>query len=95
MQLDQRSSRVDVKLKVTNIGTKPTELAPWGPTVMAPGGVEIIPLPPKKGHPAPPEEREVAGRLRAEPGTDPLAVLRLRGHALDFREEATFSSART
>ncbi|HSQ55781.1 MAG TPA: hypothetical protein VLM40_08540 [Gemmata sp.] len=55
LQLDQRSSRVDVKLKVTNIGSKPTELAPWGPTVMAPGGMEIIPLPPKKGHPLHPK----------------------------------------
>jgi len=51
LQLDQRGSRVDVKLKVTNIGKAPTELAPWGPTVMAPGGVEIIPLPEKMGHP--------------------------------------------
>jgi hypothetical protein len=55
LQLDQRSSRVDVKLQVTNIGSKPAELAPWGPTVMAPGGVEIIPLPPKKGHPLHPK----------------------------------------
>ena len=54
LQLDQRSSRVDVKLKVTNIGSKPTDLAPWGPTVMAPGGVEIIPLPAKYNHPGHP-----------------------------------------
>jgi hypothetical protein len=40
-----------VTLRVTNTGTAPMELAPWGPTVMAPGGVEIIPLPPKKNHP--------------------------------------------
>jgi hypothetical protein len=46
-----KGSRVEVKLKVTNLGKSPTELAPWGPTVMAPGGVEIIPLPPKKPHP--------------------------------------------
>jgi hypothetical protein len=48
-------TRVDVKLIVTNIGTQPTELAPWGPTVMAPGGVEIIPLPPKAPHPGHPK----------------------------------------
>jgi hypothetical protein len=54
LQLDQRSSRVDVKLKVTNIGSMPTELAPWGPTVMAPGGMEIIPLPAKYNHPGHP-----------------------------------------
>jgi hypothetical protein len=51
LQLDQRGSRVDVKLTVTNIGSKPTDLAPWGPTVMAPGGMEIIPLPAKYNHP--------------------------------------------
>lgn len=54
LQLAQRGTRVDVKLKVTNTGPSPTELAPWGPTVMAPGGVEIIPLPPKKPHPGHP-----------------------------------------
>ena len=54
LQLDQRSSRVDVKLTVTNTGSKPTELAPWGPTVMAPGGMEIIPLPAKYNHPGHP-----------------------------------------
>ncbi len=54
LQLDQRSSRLDVRLEVTNIGAAPTELAPWGPTVMAPGGVEIIPLPPKRPHPGHP-----------------------------------------
>src|SRR5262245_6678245 len=54
LQLDQRSSRVDVRLQVTNVGKAPTELAPWGPTVMAPGGMEIIPLPPKKNHPGHP-----------------------------------------
>jgi hypothetical protein len=46
-----KGTRVAVTLKVTNIGNRPTELAPWGPTVMAPGGVEIIPLPPKRPHP--------------------------------------------
>lgn len=51
LQLADRGTRVDVVLRVTNVGTTPTELAPWGPTVMAPGGVEIIPLPPKRNHP--------------------------------------------
>jgi hypothetical protein len=54
LQLDQHGSRVDVKLKVTNIGSGPTDLAPWGPTVMAPGGMEIIPLPAKFNHPGHP-----------------------------------------
>jgi len=43
--------RVNITMTVTNIGAAATELAPWGPTVMAPGGVEIIPLPPKRNHP--------------------------------------------
>ncbi|HJZ55622.1 MAG TPA: hypothetical protein VKE74_11710 [Gemmataceae bacterium] len=51
LRLAGKGTRVEVKLKVTNIGKVPTELAPWGPTVMAPGGMEIIPLPPKKPHP--------------------------------------------
>lgn len=51
LELAAAGSSVTVTLKVTNIGQNSTELAPWGPTVMAPGGVEIIPLPPKKPHP--------------------------------------------
>lgn len=51
LQLADAGTRVDVKLKVTNVGSSPTDLAPWGPTVMAPGGVEVIPLPPKAPHP--------------------------------------------
>lgn len=51
LQLDQHGTRVDVKLTVTNLGQEPTDLAPWGPTVMAPGGMEIIPLPAKYNHP--------------------------------------------
>ena len=53
--LSPTGSRVTIKLKVTNIGREATELAPWGPTVMAPGGVEIIPLPSKKNHPGHPK----------------------------------------
>lgn len=51
LHLAASGTSVEVRLKVTNIGAAPTELAPWGPTVMAPGGVEIIPLPPKRPHP--------------------------------------------
>ncbi len=54
LELAPTGSDVLVTLKVTNIGTAPTELAPWGPTVMAPGGVEIIPLPAKFDHPGHP-----------------------------------------
>src|SRR5687767_9916269 len=33
LRLADRGTRVEVTLRVTNIGTAPTELAPWGPTV--------------------------------------------------------------
>jgi hypothetical protein len=55
LRLSAQGARVDVKLKATNVGSAPTELAPWGPTVLAPGGMEIIPLPPKKPHPLHPK----------------------------------------
>ncbi len=55
LRLGAKGTRVDVTLRVTNTGTTATELAPWGPTVMAPGGMEIIPLPPKKNHPLHPK----------------------------------------
>jgi hypothetical protein len=51
LELGETGTLVRVTLTVKNIGTMATELAPWGPTVMVPGGIEIIPLPPKKPHP--------------------------------------------
>jgi hypothetical protein len=54
ISLSSKGSYLRMILRVTNMGTSATELAPWGPTVMAPGGVEIIPLPPKKNHPGHP-----------------------------------------
>jgi hypothetical protein len=56
IRLAANGSRVELTLRVTNIGKSATELAPWGPTVMAPGGIEIIPLPPKKNHPGHPSK---------------------------------------
>src|SRR5438477_12793078 len=55
LRLAPKGTRVDVKLRVTNTGKSPTELAPWGPTVLAVGGMEIIPLPPKAPHPGHPK----------------------------------------
>ncbi len=54
LELGATGTAVTVTLTVTNTGTAPTDLAPWGPTVMAPGGVEVIPLPPKAPHPGHP-----------------------------------------
>jgi hypothetical protein len=49
--LDPKGTGVAITLTVTNVGALVAELAPWGPTVMAPGGVEIIPQPPHRDHP--------------------------------------------
>jgi hypothetical protein len=53
--LADSGSRVNIALKVTNVGPLISELAPWAPTVMAPGGVEIIPQPPHRNHPLHPK----------------------------------------
>jgi hypothetical protein len=55
VQLASSGSHVTLTHRVTNVGDKAVELAPWALTVMAPGGVEIIPLPPKRPHPGPPQ----------------------------------------
>ena len=49
--LEQKSSRVTVTHRAANEGAKPLLLATWGLSVMAPGGVEIIPLPALGEHP--------------------------------------------
>jgi hypothetical protein len=51
VKLPAHGSRVRVVHRLTNIGDKPARLAPWPISVMAPGGVEIIPLPGKTPHP--------------------------------------------
>jgi hypothetical protein len=45
------SAHVMVTHIVENIGAKPLSIATWGLSVMAPGGLEIIPLPPLGEHP--------------------------------------------
>ena len=49
--LADTSSQVTILHKATNEGTEPVEIATWGLSVMAPGGLEIIPLPPLGEHP--------------------------------------------
>jgi hypothetical protein len=61
LRLSETGSKVLVKLRVTNVGQTATTLAPWGPTVMAPGGMEIIPLPPKANHPGHPKKAKHPG----------------------------------
>jgi hypothetical protein len=54
--LAAEGSQVLLVHRITNVGDKPSTLAPWALTVLAPGGVEIIPLPAKKPHPGPPSQ---------------------------------------
>ena len=47
IQLDDEGSQVTVNHRVTNLDSRPTELALWAPTMMRPGGRAILPLPPR------------------------------------------------
>jgi hypothetical protein len=55
VKLDATGTGVEVKHILTNRSGEPTEVAIWALTVMAPGGVEVIPLPAKAPHPGGPE----------------------------------------
>ncbi len=58
--LAARGSRVKVVHRIKNVGTKAVELAPWAVTMLAPGGVEIIPEPPRKPYPKDPSKASAA-----------------------------------
>jgi hypothetical protein len=47
IQLDEQGTRVTIHHRVTNLDSRPTELAPWAPTMMKTGGRAILPLPPR------------------------------------------------
>jgi hypothetical protein len=66
LALAPRGSRVSVVHRITNVAATATELAPWALTVMAPGGLEIIPLPPKRPHPGPPKNAQSAADYAAD-----------------------------
>lgn len=51
VSLEENSSRVTLRHQIVNESEKPVEIAAWGLSVMAPGGLEIIPLPPLGEHP--------------------------------------------
>lgn len=55
LTLAPQGTRVTVVHRIINVGDKATQLAPWALSVMAQGGVEVIPLPPKRPHPGPPK----------------------------------------
>ncbi len=49
--LDENSTHVTLHHKLVNESKKPVEISSWGLSVMAPGGLEIIPLPELGEHP--------------------------------------------
>jgi hypothetical protein len=51
LRLSPRAAQVQVIHRLRNRGPWAVELAPWALSVMAPGGVAIIPLPPRGTHP--------------------------------------------
>ena len=53
--LEPTGSKVTLLHRITNVGTQPIELAPWALSVMAAGGLEIVPLPAKFDHPGDPK----------------------------------------
>ena len=48
--MEEARNRVRVEHRLTNCGDAPRQLAPWALSVMAPGGVAILPLPAKIAH---------------------------------------------
>ena len=55
VRMETTGSRVFVTHRIENVGKAAAELAPWALSVMAPGGVEVLPLPPKAPHPGSPK----------------------------------------
>lgn len=51
VSLAENSSEVTIVHRAINEGKEPVEIASWGLSVMVPGGLEIIPLPPLGVHP--------------------------------------------
>ena len=47
IELSEQGTHVQILHSITNLATNPTELAPWTPTVMRPGGRAILPFPPR------------------------------------------------
>lgn len=56
VQMASKGSTVKITNRITNVGQKPTSLSVWALSVMAPGGMEVIPLAPYRPHPGPPEK---------------------------------------
>ena len=67
IRLAPRGARVDVTHRLRNHGPWTIELAPWALTAMAPGGVAVVPLPPRGPHP---QHLQPTGVLALWPYTD-------------------------
>ena len=53
VRLAPKGGAVHITYEIHNVADKLTDLAAWLPSVMAPGGVEVIPLPAHHPHPGP------------------------------------------
>ena len=51
IELAPEGSEVKLTHQIANVGDAPIEVAAWALTVMKPGGIEILPLPPYAPHP--------------------------------------------
>ncbi len=51
VRIEPSGTRVEVIHRIRNAGGAPVELAPWSPTMLAPGGVGIHGFPPRGTHP--------------------------------------------
>lgn len=51
IRLAEEGASVQVVHRLRNEGLWPIEFAPWALSVMAPGGVAVVPLPPRGSHP--------------------------------------------
>lgn len=54
LRLAPTGTKVALTHRIKNIGKIPTDLAIWALSVMAPGGVEVLPMPPSRPHPGDP-----------------------------------------
>lgn len=61
--LEPTGTHVTVINRITNVGQSPTRLAVWALTMVAPGGTEIIPLPPHRPHPGAPKNAKSAAEF--------------------------------
>ena len=66
VRLGPTGSRVKLTHRITNIGRQAADLAPWALSVMRPGGLEIIPMPPRKPHPGSPKNAKSPADFAAD-----------------------------